>query len=301
MAERRKRISLYVGPKNTIKRADLDDYDNGEWVAEIKHDGEWCLVEIENGHIVEMSSRTGLSHDGIEDFIGKRVTGGGSGKLVGELVADQKDDDTRTGDKRLHLFDVLEWGGMDLRDLVLEERHKALRMIVHMLTLLPGRIFIVEQRSSGFKAWYDAIMSGSSRVIGKRAEGLVLKKKGTPLRAVNSDGKVDFWVRCKPKNTIDYIVMGPDGFAAKGTPKVALGLIFADGSLRKCMSLSWIKPKDWPANVPTSPHGPAAGMIVEVEGAEVFPTGALRHGHIKRPRLDKPVQDCTLEAAVALK
>ncbi len=39
--------------------------------------------------------------------------------------------------------------------------------------------------------------------------------------------------------------------------------------------------------------------MVEVEGAEVFPSGAIRHGTIKRQRTDKKATDCTYEAAVS--
>jgi ATP-dependent DNA ligase len=165
---------------------------------------------------------------------------------------------------------------------------------------LHDRVHLVERRASGFRAWYDELMKGDSRVIGARPEGLVLKKRGTPLRAKNADGKVDFWIRCKERNSVDYVVLGADGYAEKGTPKIALGLYknTKDGRrLVKVMSISWIKPKDWPASVPSGEHGPTPATVVEVEGAEVFPSGAVRHGHIKRPRPDKPAEDCDIESA----
>ena len=40
-------------------------------------------------------------------------------------------------------------------------------------------------------------------------------------------------------------------------------------------------------------------LEAEVEGAEVFPSGAVRHGHVKRVREDKRSEGCTHAAAVS--
>ena len=296
MADRRKRISLYFGPRDRVQREDLPDYE-ATHVAEIKSDGEWCLVTFTDGVIVGLDSRTGLplTSDGL---LGLRCALSGSGQLAGELVADAVGDE-RTGTRRLHLFEIYDWNGIDFRDTVLETRREALVAIYR--TLQPkesGRILLTERRESGFLAWYDDIMSGKSKVIGKRAEGLVLKKRGTTLRGATSDGKTDVWLRCKPLNTIDYVVIGADGFAAKGTPKIALGLYkqTKDGRrVVKCMSPTW--PDKFEDG--SSATGLKSGDVVEVVGAEVFPSGAIRHGHIKRARPDKLAIHCTYEAAIA--
>ncbi len=292
MAERRTRTSLYCGPSARVSRAELPTYDaSGTWVAELKWDGVWCLANIEDGVAASLASRT----DGplSASLVGKRIASGGSGMLVGELVADQVDD-TRSGTRRLHLFEPIVWNGFDLRDLPLEERREALVMIYATIEspVEEGAplVHLVERRESGFLAWYDALMAGGSKVIGARAEGLVLKKKGTNARATRADGKVDFWLRVKPLNQVDFVVIGPDGAAEKGTPKIALGLYkpTKDGvRVVKCMSPTW------PAGMDLRP-----GMVVEVEGAEVFPSGAVRHGHIKRVRTDKRPEDCTYAAAM---
>lgn len=293
MAERKKRTDLYVGPKERIAREDLARYEaTGLWVAEVKKDGVWCLMTIENGVIAALESRTGLPLSA--SMVGLRIARNGSGQLAGELVADMVDGDEgveRTGEKRMHFFEALYWNDLDLRDLKLEERREALEMIYETFTsfnVTSTLLYLVERRAKNFLKWYDELMGG--KLIGSGAEGLVLKKKGTTARAVNADGKVDFWLRCKPLHTVDYIVIGPDGTGPKGTPKVALGLykLTRDGRrVVKCMSPTW------PAGMKLEP-----GMVVEVEGAEVFPSGAVRHGHIKRVRMDKPESACTYESAV---
>lgn len=293
MATARKRIDYYVGPKETVRREDLPALEaTGEWVAEEKKDGFWCLTQIEAGKIISMNSRVGLPLGC--DLVGERICLQGDGLLVGELCSDavgEGEDATRTGTKRLHLFEAISWGNLDLRDLPLEERREALEMIYNgTLYHLDERVLLIERRESGFLAWYDQIMASTSKVIGSRAEGLVLKKRGTKARATNADGKVDFWLRCKPRNTTEYIVISSDGVAAKGTPKIALGLYkqTKDG-LRVVKVMS----PTWPAGMDLRP-----GMVVEVEGAEMFPSGALRHGHIVRVRDDKLPEHCTIENAL---
>ena len=295
--ERRKRVNYYVGPRERIKRAELPAYEaTGEWVAEVKHDGVWCLMTVERGTVVSLTSRTAGALSG--PLLGRRIADAGSGQLAGELVADMIGDE-RTGTRRLHLFEPLTWNDIDLRDLSLEDRREALMMIVGSFTNTTTAtekpagdlLYIVERRESGFLEWYDAIMGGPLR--GSGAEGLVLKKRGTAARAQNADGKVDFWRRCKPLNTVDYVVIGPDGEAAKGTPKIALGLYKQTKDGRRVVK---VMSPTWPANMKDL----KAGDVVEVEGAEVFPSGAVRHGHIKRLRTDKPAEDCTYEAAVRI-
>jgi len=54
------RISNYIGPKQTISPDELSRYENGQWAAEIKHDGSWACVETDNsGIITKITSRVG--------------------------------------------------------------------------------------------------------------------------------------------------------------------------------------------------------------------------------------------------
>ena len=113
-------------------------------------------------------------------------------------------------------------------------------------------------------------------------------------------------MRIKPKNTVDYVVIGPDGFATKGTPKIALGLWkqTKDGlRVVKIMSPTWPRLDGVPEITITTPTGGSVkvadirpGTVVEVEGAEILVSGVVRHGHIKRLRPDKHAADCTFAA-----
>lgn len=182
MAERKKRTSYYVGPKSRISREDLPSYEAlGVYVAEVKKDGVWCLMTVTNGVVTKLESRTGLALSA--SMVGLRVATAGTGLLAGELVADMVDGDEgveqRTGERRMHFFEALEWNGLDLRDLKLDERREALVMIFDTFSdgITDSLLYLVERRTEGFLTWYDEIMGG--KALGSGAEGLVLKQRGT--------------------------------------------------------------------------------------------------------------------------
>lgn len=282
----RPRINLYVGPKETIDRADLDRFErSGAWLFEVKHDGAWCCVTFSAGRILSIVSRTGLPI--ACDLIGVRVALAGSGQLCGELVADLVGAE-RSGLRRIHFFDVHNWNGLDLRDLPQTDRREALLMVFGTFAvprwLGEPRLYVVEQRDAGILAWYDALLAAG-------AEGLVGKRKDARARGEGADGKTLAWVRCKPLRTVDYVVIG-HGLAEKGTPNLQLGL-HRDGKLVKAMECVA------PAAIRLADMDALVGRIAELEGREVFPSGALRHGQFKRFRTDKHATDCTYEAALA--
>lgn len=290
MAERRKRTSAYVGPKVTVSREDLARLEaTGEWVFEEKHDGFWCLAEVQQGRIVQMSSRVGLAFDGaeVDGLLGEQVMPGGSGRLVGELTADKSGDGQRCGVRRLHLFDVLDWNGIELRDLSQADRREALVLIYG--TVSEGKrdaVRIVEQRMAGAVAWFDEILA-------RGGEGIVGKRRDARHRAANGDGKIESWVRAKRKRTVDYIVVG-HGTAEKGTPNLDLGLWRGD-KLVKVLTVTI--PPSWGASDPAS----LVGRVVEAAGWEIWPSGALRSaqlGHRPGPRDDKRPESCTHSAAM---
>lgn len=283
--ERRSRINLYLGPKLTISRDELPALEaTGDYVFEEKKDGFWCLVVVEGGVITSAISRTGLEFEGVEvaGIVGLELRG--SGRVVGELTADPVNGE-KCGARRLHLFDILDWNGIDLRDLSQVERREALSMIYEVY-LKCDVVHLVEQRETGIAEWFDEILA-------RGGEGVVAKKRGTRYRAANGDGKIESWLRAKKKRTIDYVVVGC-GEAAKGTPNLALGL-WKRGALVKIIDCTL--PSAW-RRLPAQSY---IGKVVEAEGWEVFPSGALRSaqlGHRSGPRADKRPEECTLEAAL---
>jgi hypothetical protein len=91
------------------------------------------------------------------------------------------------------------------------------------------------------------------------------------------------------------------GLAEKGTPNLDLGL------WKDCKVQGRKLVKVLTCTVPVAapfrdmPLDSLLGRIVEVEGAEVWPSGALRHGHIQRLRDDKRPEDCTHDAAMRVR
>lgn len=291
--ERRKRTSDYVGPKATVTRETLATLEaTGEWVFEEKHDGFWCLAEVRDGWVVQMSSRVGLAFEGAEvaGILGEVVASAGSGRLVGELTADRTPTGERAGARRLHLFDAIDWNGHDLRDLPQTDRREALAMICGTLHEGVREIVrMVEQRAAGIPTWFDEI-------IARGGEGVVGKHRDTRYRAKNGDGKIEAWVRAKKKRTVDYVVVG-HGVAEKGTPNLDLGLWkdLKDGR-RIVKVLTVTLPPHWRGD-PAS----LVGRVVEAEGWEIWTSGALRSaqiGHRPGPRDDKRPEDCTYGAAM---
>lgn len=312
MSERRDRTDHYVGPEEMLSREDLPLLDDGTVVGEVKEDGVWHEAVVRNGICERILSRTAAELSC--DLIGKRLASDGNGTFVGELITDIEGTGVkaqRTGTKRLRWWECLEWNDIGLRDLPRDVRRESLVMIYDSKIKpvlgnanLLQRVGLVERKPSGFSAWYDSLMGAdATKVIGMRPEGMVLKWEG-PNRARKADGKVPFWKRVKPINTVDYVVMGPDGTAKKGTPKIALGLYFLqpDGShiLQQSCSLTWRLARE-------GFHGDGTkwclaslklGDVVEVKGFEMHASGALRSGDIVRPRPDKYPVDCTYEAAI---
>src|SRR5437588_11756038 len=100
----RKRIPLYIGPKESIGHPSLDAYERaGDYIADEKHDGFWSVVSVVDGRIASVQSRVGLELDA-PGLVGLALRGGGAGKLVGELTADVVGNE-RSGTRRLRLFD----------------------------------------------------------------------------------------------------------------------------------------------------------------------------------------------------
>lgn len=281
---RRQRIDLYVGPEEMVTRADLATLEaTGKYLVEEKHDGQWAICDVVNGKIARIRSRVGLDQGGAdaEGIMFRQVAAEKShGLIVGELTADLVGDQ-KCGTRRLHLFDIIEWNDENLRQNTLTSRCSLLEKVINA----DDRVFLVEQRMTGFQAYYDSI-------VGRKGEGVVLKERDSIYVSEKADGKVDFWKRAKPRRTVDYVVLA-HRVAAKGTPTVDVGLWKQTKSGLKLVKVQTV--------TVVSLNVPAASLVnrvVEVEGYEVFPSGAVRHGHLVRVRDDKAVADCTYDAAM---
>jgi ATP-dependent DNA ligase len=273
-----------------IDKAELAKLDKtGDYVLEEKFDGDWALATVgRDGKIAAVESRTGISFGGtkMRGLIGLDL-GVPSARLCAELVADNVNG-KKVGQRRLHLFDMIEFEGQDTRRLPLSSRRERLEWVHGRIDGSASQLVkLVTQIESDFCAAYDEI-------IDENGEGGVVKLKSSLYNPINSDGKVEEWMRIKPKRYIDYVVMS-HGAATKGTPNLQLGLIKKTKTGNRPVKVMSVTV---PVELRGSNLNRLVGCVVECSGYEMFPSGALRHAHVERVRKDKPSAQCTYEAAV---
>ena len=180
--ETRKRIPLYLGPKESIARASLDAYERtGNYVADEKHDGFWSVVSVVDGRVASIQSRVGLELDP-PGLVGLVLAGGGCGRLIAELTADLVGTE-RSGTRRLRVFDIVEWNALDLRALTQPKRRAALEMVHASACGHSELVTLAEYSTAGFAAFYD-------RVVARGGEGIVLKRRDQTYRRAGPDGKI---------------------------------------------------------------------------------------------------------------
>jgi len=280
------RIKSYLGPALQVTPDDIGRYDDGSWSAEEKRDGNWAECQTDgNGRIASFTSRVGkpFGGDAVNGLMGLQ-THLPACTLIGELETGSQAATDRykaLGYRRFHVFDTTNIAGQDLRLQPYEARRKVVEEIVRSRESdLDRRMPIIRQCYHDFAMfWREVEASGG--------EGLVFKRLGSLYMPVNSDGKVEEWVRCKPYRFVDYVVMAY-GKSSLGDDNIQAGL-YIKGKLTRVCTIK---------NPP--PKLPPIGSVIECKGGEVFKSGALRHGHMERPRPDKDPQDCTLEAARAV-
>jgi bifunctional non-homologous end joining protein LigD len=261
------RINDYTGPKEQIKQDQLYKYENQNWIATEKVDGAWACVDTEmNGGFGKFTSRTGHQFD-INSFAD--VTPFQNCTLIGELeIASQASTKsyTRLGYRRFWIFDATKIIGHDIKSLPYVKR----RHLIETLYKESDKIKLVEQKENNFSEFYE-------EVLARGGEGLVLKK----AQSTYGFGKTNDWVRVKPKNTIDFYVMGL-GKTPSGNDNLQLGL-YVNGKLERIQSLTM--PSGWVG-------GQLVGKVIECEGMELMDSGALRSAQFVRVREDKTKEMC---------
>jgi ATP-dependent DNA ligase len=288
----RDRLRSYVGPAITIKPSELARYEHGihagKWAVEAKEDGHWCLAKFDyNGTLVSLESRTGASFDkaDIAGLIGQSSHLFNT-ELVGELECGTQAANKRYAElkhRRIHFFDMQKLLNKDVTSISYEQRRKLLEIAFKAGSHpnFPNKKFLlIEQRTSGFADFFDKI---TNREEPWRGEGVVIKRLDSKYKSYNSDGKVDFWVRAKTNNTVDYFVMGL-GKTPSGDDNLDCGL--------------WNKTKIEHVLYVPFPKGYKAsqliGKVIECRGWEIMDSGALRSAQFVRIRNDKTESMCKL-------
>lgn len=279
------RIRTYVGPKVQVTPDEIGFYEkSGLWSAEEKRDGAWAEIRIgEDGKIKSLTSRVGKAFggDATAGLVGLQTHLPNS-LLVGELetASEAATDRYRAlGYRRVHIFDAPIIAGMAITEKDYETRRGVVEQFVPSANPeVAKRMLVVKRVTNGFGSFYRDVMADGG-------EGLVFKKRDSIYRSYSSDGKVECWVRCKPTNFVDFVVMGVGKSASGASDNLKVGL-YIDGKLTECCTI-----KNTPAKL--NLHA-LVGKVIECKGAELLKSGALRHGHYVRQRDDKSAESCTL-------
>jgi len=286
------RHAAYMGCKESVRPEDLDKFEGGRWVAEIKEDGEWAVCFIGPDHPRRFYSRTGLAiptRNGIEALANWPFPEGLELTLVGELqnhtqaATDLYD---KTGFRQYHVFDMVSLHGNDTRGLTLRDRRELLTALWKNLGPETTRRFVlVDQWKRDFRHLFN-------RVEAQGGEGLILKDTTQTYRPTNEDQKVEHWLKVKRVTTVEAIITG-FAYGEKTKEIVAFTVaMYRDGVLtpigKASLQGALRKKRD------TFVLDDFVGKVVEIEAFGQFTSGAMRSGFVIRLRPDKAPKDCVL-------
>lgn len=273
-------IKNYCGPKVQIQPHELSQYETGLWSGEEKRDGHWCEVTTDSdGKIVSLIGRSGktFTNENVRSLKGL-MTGIPSSVFIAELEAGTEAANKvfdKVGIRRLHVFDVTCLFGHDTRHLTYLKRRELLEIAFKNEH---PQLKLIKRVTGNFNKFFDEISTNDG-------EGLVLKRNDSKYTV----GKTNNWIRCKRFRYVDYYVIEV-GKSDGGSDNFQVGLLI-NGKMTRVATIK---------NLPKEMKDPHAyvGKVIECVGVEVHDSGALRHGHFKRLRSDKTIDECTLEAAL---
>ena len=265
-----------LNPIDEAEMAALIDDDN--WCAQPKHDGRRLLVRLSvasDGRRSLKKTVTGINRLGLTVAIPKPIEedlleGIDPVLLDGEAVGD-----------KLHVFDLLEWQGRDLRDQPYGSRYDSLLLACPEPSSDTGGIFLTQTAST---AKAKAALVASLRAA--NAEGVVFKRLDAPYVAGRpatggSQRKLKFY------NTASCFVL-----RANAKRSVALAILDNDPNVCQgnCIEIGNVT---IPPNVPI----PREHSVVEIRYLYCFPLpdGALFQPTYLGVRDDIPVEECTVD------
>lgn len=214
---------MYLYPPRAdvkIQPAVVDDYDNGEYIAQPKYNGSCCVIFLDGKGttIVRNREKEAFSKDKIDytkiDFPGIH-RGTGWMVIVGELLNKNKNgEDGKPFNHKVVLFDILVYDGIYLTGSMFEERVKLLELLYpckssrvtgnelemydHLCCTDIRGVYKSPSYYCDFKALYDDLVQTDMY------EGIVLKKRRAPLQfGVNERNNHDWQVKCR-KATENY-------------------------------------------------------------------------------------------------
>ncbi len=306
------------------------------WVFEIKYDGYRLIADRAGGEPV-LWSRNGNDITGTFPDIARAVRGIPYDGIVldGEVVVHDEEGLPSFGllQRRgrlqrssaiaraavdlpavFYAFDLLAFGGLDLRDLPLLDRKALLREVLPTV----GPVRYSDHIATQGEAMYEQVTT-------MRLEGLVAKKADSPYRS----GRSTSWYKIRAVRTDDFVVVGytdpkggRPGFGALHLAQYAdasdgelvyagsVGTGFTDDMLDEIMeSLRALEAPDGgdsgdsdgkesrPSLGGSVPKGPShhwirPDLVAEVRYKEFTEAGVIRHPSFVRQRDDKRPEEC---------
>lgn len=292
----------------------------GDWRYELKFDGYRMMARIDNGE-VRLFTRNG--HDWTAKLPRQAEALASlaleSAWLDGEMIVTDEAgapsfqllqnafESGKSGAIIFYLFDMPYLNGMDLRNVVIEQRRSALA------TVLERSEDEILRFSEDFGENADDLLTSACQI---KMEGLIGKRQGTPYVSRRSDD----WIKLKCKQRQEFVIVGysePKG-ARTSFGALLLGLHDKDsGELRYAGKVgtgfnsetlktihAQLKPLETarPAvsNAPTGyeakgVHWLKPELLAEVAFAEITREGSVRHAVFQGLRTDKPAQEITQE------
>jgi ATP-dependent DNA ligase len=228
---------------------ELDDAKAFDCV-QYKYDGHWCQLTSIGGELLGTNRVGRRLFQWRQSGIGDRVI------LIGEYIHGTAWS-LRSG---LHgkflAFDCLSDGNQDLASRPYADRVRALEVCCRAAgtQIVPVTTYAISEVA---ELWRD--------VADGRFEGLILRRWG--------DRYADPVARVKRVVTADYLVVGTE----PGRGKLA-------GRLGAWRIRSLVTGYEGTVSAPMDEDGPVIGRIAELEGNELYPSGALRHPRFRRWR-----------------
>jgi len=241
-------------------------------IVELKYDGIWGRMEIDNGNLQIYSRNDKLKYECEVDHKG-RLT------LLGEFMYGSNWAETMGVKGQFFAFDILLSGSDDLKPLPLTQRKEILQKVVETLPewIKPVKYYTVDKWK---EIWEDDVCD-------KYWEGLIFKggetKYGEP------------WGRMKRNFTVDYVVMGFNKSNAEsfkdGAASSIQGGLYENGELKTICNVSGLS--DYMKYELWDNQEKYIGKVFEATGKGIFPSGCLRHPSFVMWREDKQPNECS--------
>lgn len=200
----------------------------------------------------------------------------------------------------LYAFDVLEFGGYDLRTLPLLKRKAILQQVLPQAGMIRMSSHIEEE---GLAMYHASARMGLEGIVGKKADSKYI------------EGRTDHWVKMRVDRTDDFVVMGYRETAGGNSIRslivgqyVGDNLVYSGNvgsGLTDAMIARYreqfaaLDPAATPADAPKGVKDLrffASNLVAEIRYKEITPAGQLRHPVFLRERDDKVPTECVRES-----